>query len=79
MTNVIVIGAGQAAATFCAKFRTLDHRTSLTIYGDEPEIPYQRPPLSKKYAIGDMVKSQLYLRPETWYGDQNIKLRLSIS
>lgn len=78
MTNVIVIGAGQAAASFCAKFRALDLRTPLTIYGDEPEIPYQRPPLSKKYAIGDMVKSQLYLRPETWYGDQNIKLRTSV-
>ena len=67
MNSVIVIGAGQAAASFCAKFRTLDHRTPLTIYGDEPEIPYQRLPLFKKYATGDMARSQLYLRPEAWY------------
>ena len=61
MTGVIIIGAGQAAASFVAKFRALDQKTALTIYGDEPEIPYQRPPLSKKYATGDMVKAQLYL------------------
>ena len=78
MNGVIVIGAGQAAASFCAKFRALEHRTPLTIYGDEPEIPYQRPPLSKKYATGDMVRSQLYLRPESWYADQNIELNTSV-
>ena len=78
MTGVIIIGAGQAAASFVAKFRTLDQKTALTIYGDEPEIPYQRPPLSKKYATGDMVKAQLYLRPETWYSDQNIRLKTSV-
>ena len=78
MNGVIVIGAGQAAASFCAKFRALEHRTPLTIYGDEPEIPYQRPPLSKKYATGDMVRSQLYLRPESWYTDQNIELNTSV-
>ena len=78
MSGVIVIGAGQAAASFCAKFRALEQRIPLTIYGDEPEIPYQRPPLSKKYATGDMVRSQLYLRPEAWYADQNIELNTSV-
>jgi len=78
MSGVIVIGAGQAAASFCAKFRALEQRIPLTIYGDEPEIPYQRPPLSKKYATGDMVRSQLYLRPEAWYVDQNIELNTSV-
>ena len=78
MTGVIIIGAGQAAASFVAKFRALDQKTALTIYGDEPEIPYQRPPLSKKYATGDMAKAQLYLRPETWYSDQNIRLKTSV-
>ena len=78
MTGVIIIGAGQAAASFVAKFRALDQKTALTIYGNEPEIPYQRPPLSKKYATGDMAKAQLYLRPETWYSDQNIRLKTSV-
>ncbi len=79
MSGVIVIGAGQAAASFAAKFRGLDPDTPLTIFGDEPSIPYQRPPLSKKYATGDMEKAQLFLRPESWYADQNIDLQTNAS
>lgn len=74
MASIIVIGAGQAAAAFAAKFRTFDTDTQITIIGDEPAIPYQRPPLSKKYATGDMTVAQLNLRPERWYGDQNVEL-----
>jgi len=79
MSGIIIIGAGQAAATFAAKFRQLDAETPVTIYGDEPVIPYQRPPLSKKYATDEMEKTQLYLRPESWYADQNISLHTGTS
>lgn len=79
MSGVIVIGAGQAAASFAAKFRSLDAETPLTIFGDEPVIPYQRPPLSKKYATGEMEKPQLFLRPESWYADQNVDLQTNVS
>ena len=75
MSGVIVIGAGQAARSFAAKFRSFDAETELTIIGEEPAIPYQRPPLSKKYATGEMALEQLYLRPQKWYDDQNITLR----
>lgn len=78
MSGVIVIGAGQAAASFVARFRQLDQETPLTIYGEEPEIPYQRPPLSKKYATGEMGKAQLFLRPEAWYADQNVSLKTGV-
>lgn len=78
MAGVIVIGAGQAAASFVAKFRQLDGDTSVTIYGEEPEIPYQRPPLSKKYATGDMDKAQLFLRPVAWYADQNVTVQTGV-
>jgi 3-phenylpropionate/trans-cinnamate dioxygenase ferredoxin reductase subunit len=74
MASIIVIGAGQAAAAFAAKFRTFDTDTPITIIGDEPSIPYQRPPLSKKYATGDMTLAQLNLRPAGWYGDKNVDL-----
>ena len=71
MTNsVIVIGAGQAAASFAARLRQKDASCKITIIGEEPHIPYQRPPLSKKYATGDMTLDQLFLRPEDWY-EQN--------
>jgi len=77
MSHVIVIGAGQAAASFAAKFRELDQNTAVTIIGNEPVIPYQRPPLSKKYATGEMELSKLYLRPESWYEDNNIDLKIN--
>lgn len=79
MSAIIVIGAGQAATSFAAKFRELDKETPLTIFGEEPTIPYQRPPLSKKYAIGEMEKEQLFLRPESWYEVQNIDLQTSVT
>ena len=74
MSGVIVIGGGQAAVSFAAKFRSLDAETNVTIIGEEPALPYQRPPLSKKYATGEMALEQLYLRPKSWYDDQNITL-----
>ncbi len=75
MSGVVVIGAGQAALSFAVKFRSLDETTPLTILGDEPFAPYQRPPLSKKYATREMSQEQLLLRPENWYSDNNVDLR----
>jgi len=74
MSGIVVIGGGQAASSFAVKFRSLDQVTPVTIVNDEPYLPYQRPPLSKKYATGDITKDQLLLRPENWYTDNNISL-----
>ena len=79
MSGVVVIGAGQAAASFAVKFRSLNQTTAVTIVGDEPFLPYQRPPLSKKYATRDMSRDQLLLRPENWYGDNDVILRRGVS
>ncbi len=75
MSGVVVIGGGQAAVSFAVKFRSLDQTTPVTILGDEPFVPYQRPPLSKKYATREINKSQLMLRPENWYSENNVQLR----
>ncbi len=74
MTNrIIIIGAGQAAASCAAKLRQNDQTSLITIVGDEAQLPYQRPPLSKKYATGDMSLDQLLLRPADWYEQNNIE------
>ena len=74
MTNrIIIIGAGQAAASCAAKIRQNDQVSVITIIGDETHLPYQRPPLSKKYATGDMSLDQLLLRPADWYEQNNIE------
>lgn len=76
MKNVIVVGAGQAGFSLCAKLRSEGYDGAITLIGAEPEPPYQRPPLSKKYLLGDMAKERLFFRPENFYAEQNIDLRL---
>lgn len=76
MSHIVVIGAGQAAASLVARLRAKDFDGPITLVGDEPVLPYQRPPLSKKYLTGEMELDRLYLRPESYYADQKISLRL---
>ena len=75
MSGIVVIGAGQAACALVAKLRALGHDSPLTLLGAEPHPPYQRPPLSKKYLLGEMPRERLFLRPEAFYADQGITLR----
>ena len=74
MAGIVVVGAGQAGAALVAKLRTLGHDGPITLIGDEAEPPYQRPPLSKKYLLGEMARERLYLRPQSAYAEQNITL-----
>ncbi|PWR00971.1 pyridine nucleotide-disulfide oxidoreductase [Meridianimarinicoccus roseus] len=76
MDNIVVIGAGQAGSALCAKLRELGFGGALTLVGEEPVPPYQRPPLSKKYMLGDMALDRMFLRPEAFYADRDIALRL---
>lgn len=76
MTHVVVVGAGQAGASLVAKLRALGFEGEITLIGAEKVPPYQRPPLSKAYLLGEMAQERLYLRPAEFYADQNITLRL---
>jgi 3-phenylpropionate/trans-cinnamate dioxygenase ferredoxin reductase subunit len=76
MDHVVVIGAGQAGASCVAKLRNSGFEGQVTLIGAEPVLPYQRPPLSKAYLMGDMPLERLFLRPEAFYDDQRIDLRL---
>ena len=76
MMHVVVVGAGQAGAALVAKLRTAGHTGQITLIGEEPSPPYQRPPLSKGYLMGDMAEERLWLRSNDFYADQNITLRL---
>jgi len=75
MQHVVVIGAGQAGASCVAKLRNSGFDGKLTLIGAEPCPPYQRPPLSKGYLLGEMTLERLFLRPESFYSDQNIALK----
>ncbi|MEP3332731.1 FAD-dependent oxidoreductase [Sedimentitalea sp.] len=77
MSHIVVIGAGQAGASLVAKLRKSGFDGDVTLIGAEPVPPYQRPPLSKAYLLGEMELERLFLRPESFYSDQNITLRLN--
>lgn len=76
MSGIFVVGGGQAAASLVAKLRALGAEMPITVVCGESVPPYQRPPLSKAYLLGEMAEERLYLRPEAWYADNNIQLRL---
>ena len=75
--KAVTIGAGQAAVAFAAKLRELDADAEILMIGGEESLPYQRPPLSKKYMTGEMEAERLLLRPAEWYADNRIECRTS--
>lgn len=78
MDHVVVIGAGQAGSSCVAKLRNGGFEGRVTLIGAEPVPPYQRPPLSKAYLMGDMPVERLLLRPEVFYSEHDIDLRLGV-
>jgi len=76
MPAIVIVGAGQAGASLAAKLRTLGYQGALTLVGEEPHAPYQRPPLSKGYLLGEMDLDRLYLRAPAFWAEQNVTLRL---
>jgi 3-phenylpropionate/trans-cinnamate dioxygenase ferredoxin reductase component len=76
MSHIVVIGAGQAGSSLVAKLRKDGFDGEITLIGAEETLPYQRPPLSKAYLLGELELERLFLRPERFYADNNITLRL---
>lgn len=74
--HTVIIGAGQAGAALAARMRALGAQGEITLIGEEPSPPYQRPPLSKAYLMGDMPGERLWLRSPEFWADQNITLRM---
>src|SRR5579883_1017471 len=76
MSHIAVVGAGLAGLTVAARLRAQGYAGRITLFGAEPAPPYDRPPLSKRYLLGEMRLDQLYLRAIEFYEQNNIVLRL---
>ena len=76
MTKVLIIGAGHAGGTVAALLRQYGHEGEIVLAGEEPAPPYQRPPLSKAWLKGETDLEGLLLRPESFYAEHGIELRL---
>ncbi|MCE9521418.1 MAG: FAD-dependent oxidoreductase [Alphaproteobacteria bacterium] len=74
--SVVVVGAGQAAAQLVASLRTEGFAGAITLIGEEPYVPYQRPPLSKAFLAGELAAERLFIKPEEFYTDAKCTLLL---
>ncbi|WP_055586897.1 NAD(P)/FAD-dependent oxidoreductase [Streptacidiphilus griseoplanus] len=72
--SVVIVGAGQAGSDTAAALRSHGFDGRVTLVGEEPWLPYQRPPLSKAYQAGTVGQEELELRPASFYADQRIEL-----
>ena len=79
MATTIVIGAGQAGAEVVSKLRDQGHEDRLVLIGQENYLPYQRPPLSKKYMAGEMTLERLFLKPKEFYTEKKVELHIGKS
>ena len=74
--GVVIVGAGHAGGTAAALLRQYGYEGSIALIGEEPLIPYQRPPLSKAWLKGEADGESLALRPLEFYAEHGIDLRL---
>ena len=76
LERIVIIGAGQAGAQAVATLRSEGFEGRLAMVGDEPFLPYQRPPLSKAYLSGAMERERLFLKPQAFYTEAHCELVL---
>ena len=74
MTGTLVIGASQAGVQLAVSLRDCGDDAPITLIGDEPHVPYQRPPLSKAYLQGTTDLAQMVLRAPDYLADRDITL-----
>ena len=74
--HCVVVGASHAGSQVALNLAKAGWSGAVTLIGDEPHLPYHRPPLSKDFLTGDKTIDQLLLRPPAHYDRANVKLRL---
>jgi 3-phenylpropionate/trans-cinnamate dioxygenase ferredoxin reductase subunit len=72
--GTIIVGTGQAGFQTAASLRMEGYQDPITLIGEEPHIPYQRPPLSKGFVLGKQDAESIELRPASFYQDHQINL-----
>ncbi len=74
--DILIVGAGHGGAQAAIALRAAKFAGSIAILGDEPEYPYERPPLSKDYLAGDKPFERLLIRPSAFWGERDIAMLL---
>jgi 3-phenylpropionate/trans-cinnamate dioxygenase ferredoxin reductase subunit len=72
----LIVGAGHGGAQVAITLRQQKFSGTIAIIGDEPELPYQRPPLSKAYLAGEMPFDRILIRPANFWPERSIQMLL---
>ena len=75
--KTLIIGGGQAACQTATSLRSKGYNGEIKIYCSENYLPYQRPPLSKKFLLGELEKERLFFKPEKFYNESEISIKLN--
>lgn len=75
MHDILIVGAGHAGAQAAIGLRQRGFSGTITLVGEEPDLPYERPPLSKDYLAGAKSFERLLLRPESFWAERDIALQ----
>jgi 3-phenylpropionate/trans-cinnamate dioxygenase ferredoxin reductase component len=75
--TVVIVGASAGGGAAAEALRKQGFDGRIVLLGDEPERPYERPPLSKEYLLGEVQASEFYLRPASWYEKNGVELLLN--
>ena len=74
--DVVIVGGGHGGAQVAVMLRTQKFEGSIAIVGDEPELPYERPPLSKEYFAGEKEFERIQLRPAKYWDEREVTMLL---
>jgi NADPH-dependent 2,4-dienoyl-CoA reductase/sulfur reductase-like enzyme len=79
MPTFVIAGASLAGAKAAETLRDEGFDGQIVLLGTEPELPYERPPLSKGYLLGNEPLDSVYVHPAEWYAEQNVDLRRGVT
>ncbi|WP_262694188.1 NAD(P)/FAD-dependent oxidoreductase [Kordiimonas aquimaris] len=79
VTKVIIVGGGNAGMQVADSVRRSGYEGTIDLFCEEQHLPYQRPPLSKKYLEGELKTERLFLRPPTFYETKQINVHSGIA
>jgi len=75
-SSFIIVGGGMAGAIAAQTLREEGFDGNITLFGQEPNVPYERPPLSKDYLQGNADRDSIFVHPESWYAEHGVDLSL---
>lgn len=77
--SIVIVGAGLAGATAATELREQGHTGPIVLLGSEEHPPYERPPLSKSYLLGEDPFEKALVHPREWYDEHDVDLRLGVT